>query len=117
MAVKLAVKVSGGEHVDAGVRATDVSTTVRGTEIGVAVANGTRLSARVESQPRMSMDSGAVQVMPSGEAFQGPYVLTPTLPGFDVETGGLFMKADIKVNPIPINEATNASNGYTVTIG
>jgi|GEM_PF-6350316 len=49
--------------------------------------------------------------------FAGPYELTPTLTGFEVETFRKLMEDDLKVNPIPINEAENASRGYTVTIG
>jgi len=117
MAVKLAVKVSGGEHVEAGVHGTDIDASVKGTELGVAVANGTRLTAVVGTQPRLGIGSGAVQVHPKGEVFHGPYEVTPTLPGFDVGTRGKFMERDMKVNPIPIAHVSNVAGGYTVNIG
>jgi len=49
--------------------------------------------------------------------FEGPYELTPTLTGFEVETFRKLMEDDLTVNPIPINEAENAQRGYTVVIG
>lgn len=71
------------------------------------VAVGGRDSVTVESSP--------VVITPS--QYDGPYEVTPTLPGFGMDTHGKYMRRDVTVNPIPINETSNPQNGYTVVIG
>ena len=117
MTVKLSIKVGNREHASVSVGRTEFDAKVRETRIGVTAHNGVRMSASIGANPVLDISSCAVQVIPSGEAFQGPYVLTPTLPGFDIGTRGLYMTRDVIVKPIPISEVTNKSNGYTVTIG
>ena len=75
------------------------------------------LSAQVEKELRLEFVSGAVEVYPEGTVYEGPYVFTPTLTGFDIETDGKFMEDDVTINPIPIAQASNPQGGYTYTIG
>ena len=117
MAVKLSVKAGSGDHVRIGVGSTGFDAEVRKTLVGVSVRNGVRVEASIASQPSMEVGSGAVCIYPEGELFPGPYRVRPTLSGFGIATEGLFMRSDMTVDPIPISEVTNESNGYTVTIG
>lgn len=75
------------------------------------------LDVQIEGGLILQVLSGAVQVYPSGTTYQGPYTVTPTLDGFDMLTGELFMTDDVEVLPIPISRVSNPQNGYTVTVG
>ena len=78
------------------------------------VHSGDRL---IVASKRDSVTVTSSPVILAPGTYEGPYVLTPTLTGFEVETFRKLMEDDVTVNPIPINEAENASQGYTVVIG
>ena len=76
------------------------------------------LSMSLETDPPLVIElmADSVQVLPEG-TYDGPYQVTPTVDGFDVDVNDLFMKDDLTVNPIPVLSVPNASGGRTVTIG
>ena len=86
-------------------------------EIELQIGDVTELELESESYADLELASDAVQVFPSGSTFPGPYEVTPTLGGLDVDTEGLFMEDDLTVKPIPIAKTTNPSGGYTCVIG
>lgn len=118
MAVTLRLAVPSEPRIEAGVERTELALSAPpGAELALSAETARRVELGVGKRRRARVSSQAVTLMPSGETFAGPYQLTPTLEGFDLPTGGLFMRRDVEVGPIPISEATNASNGYTVIIG
>lgn len=117
MTAKLNVSIRG--DTDASLRfdgSEDMSVEVGAQpNLGTEIRGGARLSAKVTPQPNVEIVADAVAVYPSG-TFEGPYSVTPTVGGFDVPTGGLVMRYDMTVEPIPAIKATNTSGGYTYTI-
>ena len=75
------------------------------------------LELQIESPTELELASDAVEVLPSGSTYQGPYEVVPTLDGFGMDTEGLFMEEDVTVNPIPVAKTTNEAGGYTCVIG
>ena len=84
--------------------------------VSLSIDNDLSLGLTTESELSIGLVADTVQVH-GGEEYAGPYVVTPTLTGFDLETNDKYMSDDVTVNPIPINSAGNPQGGYTVVIG
>lgn len=53
----------------------------------------------------------------SGDYYEGTYVVVPKVTLQTMDTEGLYMKDDVNITEIPIEQVSNPSNGKTVVIG
>lgn len=60
---------------------------------------------------------GAISVLPSTEAYQGPYEVTPKVNAQTLATAQKNMKYDMQIKAIPYFDVGNTSGGSTVYIG
>jgi hypothetical protein len=60
---------------------------------------------------------GVISVLPSTEAYPGPYEVTPKVNAQTLATAQKNMKYDMQIKAIPYFDVGNASGGSTVYIG
>lgn len=70
-----------------------------------------------ESESVLNVDFGEIQQIGTPvPAYDGPYVVTPTMEGSSLATEGKKMEADVTIHPIPFFNVSNTAGGSTVYI-
>lgn len=76
-----------------------------------------RCLIEVENVRDQQGDEPSPEPPASGDYYEGTYVVVPKVTPQTMETEGLYMKDDVNITEIPIEQVSNPSNGKTVVIG
>ena len=76
-----------------------------------------RCLIEVEDVRDQQSDEPSPEPPASGDYYEGTYVVVPKVRPQTMETEGLYMKDDVNITEIPIEQVSNPSNGKTVVIG
>lgn len=76
-----------------------------------------RCLIEVENVRDQQGDEPSPEPPASGDYYEGTYVVVPKVTPQTMDTEGLYMKDDVNITEIPIEQVSNPSNGKTVVIG
>ena len=73
----------------------------------------------LDAGSELDLDFGEIQELPPEKLphYEGEYEVTPTFADQTMETSGLLMEEDVKIEAIPVARVSNNAGGMTVIIG